>query len=146
LHNEELRKLFSSPNHHDHRHWHDSPVWALAFLRIVRHSSLFDATLLQSFTPKILMSCLNLGLPTFLVSSGLVINTFFIILFSLARSRCSAYSNLFTFMNLIILLAKQNDLTKEDVMDRACNTHGRDEECILGSCGNPRRDHAKTQT
>jgi hypothetical protein len=42
--------------YHHHNHWHDSPLWALAFLRIVRHSSPFDATLLQFFTPKILMS------------------------------------------------------------------------------------------
>jgi hypothetical protein len=67
---------------HHHHHWRDSPLWALAFLRIVRHSSPFNATLLQFFTPKILMSChthsshLNLGLPTFLAPSGLVLSTF----------------------------------------------------------------------
>jgi hypothetical protein len=33
-------------------------------------------------------SRLNVGLPTFLVPSGLVLNTFLIILFSLARIRC----------------------------------------------------------
>jgi hypothetical protein len=60
------------PHHHHHQHqqyWHGKPLWALAFLRIARHSSLFNAALLQFLTPKILMSChthssrLNLGLP-----------------------------------------------------------------------------------
>jgi hypothetical protein len=60
-------------------------LWALAFLRIARHSSPFNATLFQLFTPKILMSYhthsshLNLGLPTFLTPSGLVLSTFLII-------------------------------------------------------------------
>jgi hypothetical protein len=81
-------------------------VWALSFLRNARHSSLFDATL-KFLTPKILMSCqthsshLNLGLPTFLLPSGLVSNTFLIILFSVTRIRCRGHSSLFTFMNLI---------------------------------------------
>jgi hypothetical protein len=83
-------------------------VWALAFLRIALRSSLFDATLLQLLTPKILMSChthssnLNLGLPTFLVSSGFVLISFLIILFLLTFIRCLAHSSLFTFMNIII--------------------------------------------
>jgi hypothetical protein len=94
--------MFLNPHHH---HWRDSPLWVLAFLRIVRHSSQFNATLLQFFTPKILMSChtrsshLNLGLPTFLAPSGLVLSTFLIILFSLARIMCPAHSSLFTYIN-----------------------------------------------
>lgn len=77
-------------------------------LRIARHSSLFSATLLQFLTPKILMSChthsslLNLDLPTFLVPSGLVLNTYWIILSSLARFRCPTHSILLTIMNPII--------------------------------------------
>jgi hypothetical protein len=61
-------------------HWHDSPLWALTFLRIIHHSSLFSATLLHFFTPRILMSWhthsshLSFGLPTFLVPSGLVLH------------------------------------------------------------------------
>jgi hypothetical protein len=31
-------------------------LWALAFLRIIRHSSLFSATLLRFFTARTLMS------------------------------------------------------------------------------------------
>jgi hypothetical protein len=83
-------------------------VWALAFFRIASHSSSFDAALLQFLTPEILMSChthffhLNPGLNTFLVPSGLVLNTLLIILFSPARVRCPAHSSLSTFMNLII--------------------------------------------
>ena len=50
--------------HHHHHQWHDSPVWALAFLRSSRHSCLFSATLLQFLIP-------NVGLPTFLVPSGI---------------------------------------------------------------------------
>jgi hypothetical protein len=54
------------------------------------------------------MSChthsshLNLGLPTFLASPGLVLSTFLIILFSLARIMCPAHSSLFTFINPIM--------------------------------------------
>jgi hypothetical protein len=83
-------------------------VWSLAFLKTARRSSLFDATLLQFLTHKILMSChthsshLSLGLPTFLLPSGLVLKIVLIILFSLVRIKCPAHSNLFTFMNLKI--------------------------------------------
>jgi hypothetical protein len=60
-----LKEKFSRPNgnikisksfnqwYHHHHHWRDSPLWALAFLIIARHSSPFNATLLQFFTPKI---------------------------------------------------------------------------------------------
>jgi hypothetical protein len=79
-------------------------VRALAFLGIVFHSSLFDATVLHFLTSKILMSCytyLILGLPTILVPSGLVLNTFLILLLSVARTRCPSHSILFTFINVI---------------------------------------------
>jgi hypothetical protein len=62
------------------------------------HNHRPDATILQFLTPKILMSChthsshLNLGLPTFQVSSSLVLNTFLIILFSLARIWCPTHT------------------------------------------------------
>jgi hypothetical protein len=56
---------------------HHSRLWAPAFLRIIRHSSLFNATLLKFCTPRILMSWhthththsshLSFGLPNFLV-------------------------------------------------------------------------------
>jgi hypothetical protein len=79
-------------------------LWTLTFLRIILHSSLFNATLLQFFTPRILMSWhthsshLSFGLPTFLVPSGLVLNIFLMVLFSLVRIKCPAYSSLFTFI------------------------------------------------
>jgi hypothetical protein len=62
---------------------------------------------LQIFTHKILISChthsshFNLGLPTFLVPSGLVLNTFLIILFSLVRIKYPDHLSLFSFMNPI---------------------------------------------
>ena len=80
----------------DHHQWHDSPLWALAFLRSSCHSCLFSATLLQFLISNVLMTCriesshLILGLPTFLVPSGIVLNTFFIVLWSLARNTCPA--------------------------------------------------------
>jgi hypothetical protein len=42
--------------HYHHHHWHDSPLWALAFLKVIHHSSLFNTTFIQFFTPGILMS------------------------------------------------------------------------------------------
>ena len=53
-----------------HHQWHDSPVWALAFLRSSRHSCLFSATLLQFLIPNVLMSCRT-------QSSHLILGTFF---------------------------------------------------------------------
>ena len=71
---------------HRHHQWHDSPMWVLAFLRSPRHSS---ATLLQFLIPKFPMYCriqssyLNLGLPTFLVPSGIVLHVVFTVLWHL---------------------------------------------------------------
>jgi hypothetical protein len=42
----------SWPHFHHHQHWHDSPMWAPAFLRIARQSSLFNATFIQFLRPK----------------------------------------------------------------------------------------------
>jgi hypothetical protein len=41
---------------------------------------------------------LSLGLPTFLVPSGLVLNIFLMIVFLLARAKCPAHSSPFTFI------------------------------------------------
>jgi hypothetical protein len=91
-------------HHHHHHHWHDSPLWALAFLKNICNSSLFNATLLQFVTPRILTSWhthsfhLNFGLPTFLVPPGLVLNIFLMVLFSLVRIKSPAHSSLFAFI------------------------------------------------
>jgi hypothetical protein len=75
-------------NHHDH--WLDSPVWTLTFFRSFSQSSLFITTFLQFVIPGTLISWLtpsshlSLGLPIFLVPSGLLLNTFLtVLLFSI---------------------------------------------------------------
>jgi hypothetical protein len=94
-------------HHHYHHHWHDSPLWAVAFLKIIRHSSLLIATLLQFFTPRILMSWhthsshLNFGFPTLLFPSGLVLNIFLMILFSLSRITYPTHLSLFYISNYV---------------------------------------------
>jgi hypothetical protein len=50
-------------------------------------------------------SHLSLGFPTFLLPSGLVLNIFLIVLFSLARIICPAHWSLFTFINPIVYIA-----------------------------------------
>ena len=70
-------------SHHHHRHWFDSPWWALAFLRSFAHSSRLRATFFQFLTPNILIawstpsSHRNFDLPTHLAPSGLVLNIFY---------------------------------------------------------------------
>lgn len=73
------QKLKNNVYHHSHHHhWLDILVWALTLLRVDRHFSQFDATFFQFSIPEILMCChthyshLNLGLPTFLLPSGLM--------------------------------------------------------------------------
>jgi hypothetical protein len=66
--------------HHHHHQWHDSPSWALAFLRSFAHSSPLRATFFQFLSPNILISWSapsshrNFGLPALLTPSGLVLN------------------------------------------------------------------------
>jgi len=83
--------------YNNNNHWHDSPLWAKAFLRSFCHPSLFLAVLLQCLSPNFLASPvtpsshLSLGLPFCLLPSTTAAKTLLEGFCSSSRITCPAH-------------------------------------------------------
>ena len=92
---EECRKKPQSESINEQ--WHNSPLWAKAFLRSFCHPSLFLAALLQCLSPKFLASPvtpsshLSLGLPFCLLPSTTAAKTLLAGFWSSSRMTCPAH-------------------------------------------------------
>ena len=83
-----------------HHAWRDSPLWALAFLRIFFQTYIFAARCLKFMILLIVIFCkisfshFNFALPTFLVCEGCVVYIFFVTLLLTIRTCCPAQASL----------------------------------------------------
>ena len=83
-------------NNNNNNHWHNSPLWAKAFLRSFCHPSLLLAVLLQCLSPNFLVSPvtpsshLSLGLPLCLLPSTTASKTLLAGFCSSSRITCPA--------------------------------------------------------
>ena len=100
--------------HHHHQQWHNSPLWAKAFLRNFCHPSLSLAALLQCLSPNFLASPitpsshLNLGLPFCLLPSTTAAKTLLAGFWSSSRMTCPAHLRRLNLMYVIMSLSLYN--------------------------------------
>jgi hypothetical protein len=100
--------------YHHHHHWHNSPIWAQAFLRSFRQPSLFLAAFVQFLSPNVLASSitpsshLSFGLPLCLFPSTTATKTLHVGLCSSNRITCPAHLRRLTFIYVTISLSLYN--------------------------------------
>ena len=94
--------------------WHNSPLWAKAFLRSFCHPSLFLAALLHYLSPNFLASPitpsshLSLGLPFCLLPSTTAVKTLLAGFWSSSRMTCPAHLRQLILMYVIMSLSLHN--------------------------------------